>query len=162
MKNTRRLKRMGRSRERPRPPSIMLTSLMDIFVVLVLYLLVNQQVGVDIAPPKAIKLPDSVVEIQPKATVVMLVSGTEVLIDGVPAVTVAEVIANRSDYVEAVRVRMLSLKKKVIGLSAEAITDSTEVTIMADRTVPFKVLKKLMSSSSSAGYTKISLAVNQK
>ncbi|MES1982061.1 MAG: biopolymer transporter ExbD [Pseudomonadota bacterium] len=158
----RRMKRMSRARERPRPPSIMLTSLMDIFTVLVLYLLVNQQAGADISPPKAIKLPDSVVEAQPRPTVVMLVSGTEVLIDGEPVVTVAEVNANRGDYVEPVRVRMLKLKKQVIGLSAQALADSTEVTIMADRGVPFKVLKKLMSSSSSAGYTKISLAVNQK
>ena len=38
----------------------------------------------------------------------------------------------------------------------------TEVTIVADRGVPYKVLKKVMLSSSDAGYGKISFAVNQK
>ena len=37
----------------------------------------------------------------------------------------------------------------------------TEVTIVADQSVPFKVLKKVMLSSSNAGYGKIYFAVNQ-
>lgn len=162
MKSSRRMKRMARSQGKPKPPSIMLTSLMDVFTVLVLYLLVNQSAGVEIASPKSIKLPDSIVETQPRPTVVMMVSGTDVVIQGELTVTIAEVLASKGDYIEAVRERMLELKQKVIGLNAQTVDDSTEVTIMADKSVPFKVLKKLMSSSSSAGYSKISLVVNQK
>ena len=162
MKISRRMKRMARSQGKHKPSGIMLTSLMDVFTVLVLYLLVNQGAGVEIAAPKSIKLPDSVVETIPRPTVVMMVSGTDVVVQGEHVATIAEVLASKEDYIEPVRARMLDLKKRVIGLNAQAVDDSTEVTIMADRGVPFKVLKKLMSSSSSAGYSKISLAVNQK
>lgn len=157
---SRRMKRM--SRNKGKLPSLSLTSLMDVFTILVLYLLVNQGSGADIDPPKTIKLPDSVVETSPRQTVVMTVSDTVVYIQGEAIVTLAEVLESRQDYIEPVRQEMVRLKDLSAGLNAQAVTNSTEVTILADRGVPFKVLKKLMSTSSSAGYIKISLAVNQK
>lgn len=160
MKSSRRLKRMDR--RAVRAPTVVLTSLMDIFIVIVIYLLMNQAIGVDVAPPKAIKLPDSVVDVSPRQTVVMTVSNKDVVIQGERVATIAEVLESRDDYIEAVRERMLRIKESYIGINDESMANSTEVTIMADRSVPFKVLKKLMSSSSSAGYGKISLAVNKK
>ena len=57
MKSSRRLKRMG-TRD-VTAPTVTLTSLMDIFIVIVIYLLMNQAMGVDIvAPSKVIKLPE--------------------------------------------------------------------------------------------------------
>jgi biopolymer transport protein ExbD len=50
----------------------------------------------------------------------------------------------------------------VIGISTKAISESREVTILSHKTVPFKVLRKIMSSCTYAGYEKISLAVIQK
>lgn len=158
--SSRRVKRM--SRNKGKPPSLSLTSLMDVFTILVLYLLVNQGSGADIDPPKTIKLPDSVVETSPRQTVVMTVSGTSVYIQGEAIVTIAEVLASNQDYIESVRQEMVRMKEIAAGQGAQVAANSAEVTILADRSVPFKVLKKLMSTSSSAGYDKISLAVNQK
>lgn len=160
MKNSRRLKRMDR--REIKTPTVILTSLMDIFIVMVIYLLMNQAIGVDVAPPRAIKLPDSVVDTPPRQTVVMTVSNTDVVVQGERVATIAEVLGNKEDYIEAVAKRMLKIRESYIGINEESVANSTEVTIMADRAVPFKVLKKLMSTSSSAGYGKISLAVNQK
>ena len=160
MKSSARLKRMDR--RLIKTPTVVLTSLMDIFIVIVIYLLMNQTIGVDVAPPRAIKLPDSVVETAPRQTIVMTVSKTDIVVQGVQVVTVAEVIGNKDDFIEPVAKRMLKIRESYIGINEESVANSTEVTIMADRTVPFKVLKKLMSTSSSAGYGKISLAVNQK
>ena len=161
MKNTRRLKRMARAK-RNRMGALNLTSLMDVFTILVLYLLVNQSSVEVIEPPKDIKLPDSVVESKPKQTVVMMVSEQEILIQGEPVATYEEVLNNKSGVVDGVRVTLQKLKENVIGVNTEAVAKSNEVTIMAHRTVPFKVLKTLMSSCTSAGYTTISLAVIQK
>lgn len=160
MKSSRRLKRMD-SRE-VKVPKVILTSLMDIFIVMVIYLLMNQALGVDVAPPKAIKLPYSVIDTLPRQTVVMTVSNTDVVVQGERVATVAEVLENKEDYIEAVGKRMLKIRESYIGITDESVANSTEVTIMADRSVPFKVLKKLMSTSSSAGYSKISFAVNNK
>jgi biopolymer transport protein ExbD len=161
MKNTRRLKRMARTK-RNRMGALNLTSLMDVFTILVLYLLVNQSAVEVVEPPKDIKLPDSVVEAKPKQTVVMMVSEQQILIQGNPVASYEEVLNNKSGVVESVRVTLRRLKDNVIGVNTEAVAKSNEVTIMAHRTVPFKVLKTLMSSCTSAGYSTISLAVNQK
>lgn len=161
MKNTRRLKRMARAK-RNRAGALNLTSLMDVFTILVLYLLVNQSSTEVVEPPKDIKLPDSVVEAKPRQTAIMMVSEQFVLIQGEPVISFEELINHKGGVIEPVRETLLKLKENVIGASTEAIAKSNEVTIMAHRAVPFKVLKLLMSSCTSAGYTKISLAVNQK
>jgi biopolymer transport protein ExbD len=162
MTDTRRKKRMSRSRRRGGSTGMMLTSLMDIFTVLVLYLIVNQGTGVTLDAPKTVKIPESVVETSPRRSVVIAVSNTEVLIQGIAIITVADMMENRLDYVERVRQEMLRLKELAAEQGDKGISESGEVTILADRTVPFKVLKKLMSTSSSAGFDKISLAVTQK
>ena len=50
----------------------------------------------------------------------------------------------------------------VIGLKTRTVVESREVTILADRSVPFSVVKKVMSTCTSEGFEKISLAVLQK
>ena len=100
MKSSRRLKRMDR--REVKSSSLVLTSLMDVFIVIVIYLLMNQVVGVDVAPPKAIKLPESVVDTAPRQTVVMTVSNTDVVVQGVRVATIADVLASNDDYIEAV------------------------------------------------------------
>ncbi len=161
MKNTRRLKRMARAK-RNRMGALNLTSLMDVFTILVLYLLVNQSSVEVVEPPKDIKLPDSVVEAKPRQTVIMMVSEQQILIQGQPVASYEDVLNNKSGVIEPIRSTLQRLKESVIGLNTEAVAKSNEVTIMAHRTVPFKVLKTLMSSCTSAGYSTISLAVNQK
>jgi biopolymer transport protein ExbD len=161
MKNTRRLKRMARAK-RNRMGALNLTSLMDVFTILVLYLLVNQS-SVEVAePPKDIKLPDSVVEAKPRQTVIMMVSEQMIMIQGEPVATYDDVLNSQGGVVEPIRRSLQKLRGNVIGLNTEAIAKGNEITIMAHRTVPFKVLKTLMSSCTSAGYASISLAVNQK
>jgi biopolymer transport protein ExbD len=161
MKNSRRLKRMARAK-RNRMGTLNLTSLMDVFTILVLYLLVNQS-SVEVAePPKNIKLPDSVVEAKPRQTVVMMVSEQQIMIQGEPVASYDEVLNSVGGVVEPIRASLQKLRGNIIGLNTKAIAKGNEITIMAHRTVPFKVLKTLMSSCTSAGYSSISLAVNQK
>lgn len=160
MSGSRRINRM--SRNKGKSASLSLTSLMDVFTILVLYLLVNQGSGADIDPPKTIKLPDSVVETSPRQTIVLTVSDTAVYLQGEAVISVADILESKQDYIETVRQQMVKLKEISAAEGGQVAANNTEVTILADRAVPFKILKKLMSTSSSAGYVKISLAVNQK
>jgi biopolymer transport protein ExbD len=158
MKSSRRMKRMARA-GRNRVASLSLTSLMDVFTILVLYLLVNQSSGTVLDPPKNIKLPESIVEALPRETVVVAVSDEDVVVKGVMVATVQEILENKGDLIEAIRDRMVQIKD---GAKDQAAGQNIEVTILASRNVHFKVLKRVMASCTSAGYTKISLAVNQK
>lgn len=161
MKNTRRIKRMERAR-RNKAAGLNLTSLMDVFTILVFFLLVNQSATEVVEPPNEIVLPDSVVEAKPRQTVVIMVSDQSVLVQGEPVASVADILTMEEENIEPVKERLTQIKESVIGLNTQAVADSKEVTILANKTIPFKVLKKLMTTCTSAGYTRISLAVNQK
>lgn len=152
---------MERAR-RNKAAGLNLTSLMDVFTILVFFLLVNQSATEVVEPPNEIVLPDSVVEAKPRQTVVIMVSDQSVLVQGEPVASVADILTMEEENIEPVKERLTQIKESVIGLNTQAVADSKEVTILANKTIPFKVLKKLMTTCTSAGYTRISLAVNQK
>lgn len=161
MNNSRRMKRMARAKKN-RAAGLNLTSLMDVFTILVLYLLVNQSSGTVLEPPKNIKLPESIVETKPRETLVIAVSDDDVVVPGLEPLLVSDIMATEGEVVETIRERLLVIKSSVISEGQLATDTSNEVTIMGNREIPFKLLKKIMTSCTAAGYTKISLAVNQK
>ncbi len=160
MKSTRRMKRMARNHSK-KIPGMSLTSLMDVFTILVFFLLVNSGSEV-LEPPKKITLPDSVVETKPRETATIVVSDEGVIVQGEMVTTMAEVVAAQGETIAPVTERLQAIKGAVIGASTKAVAESTEVTILSHKTIPFKVLRKIMSSCTYAGYDKISLAVLQK
>jgi biopolymer transport protein ExbD len=160
MKNNRRIRRMGRNKKRL--TGLNLTSLMDVFTILVFFLLFNSAGSEVMEAPKQIKLPDSMVEAKPRETVVIMVSPEVVLVQG-------EAVANTPDLldvtvmtVDGITERLKQLERNIIGISTKGVVESKEITILADKTIPFMVLKKIMSTCTDSGYGRISLAVNQK
>lgn len=162
MKENRRMKRMSRGSKGVTSAGLNLVSLMDVFTILVFFLLVNSSSSDVMEPPKKIKLPDSVVEAKPRETVIVMITPQEVLVQGEPVITTQEVIDSKTAIIEPVKERLLLQQKKVIGISTKTVSQSKEVTVLAHRTVPFHLMKKVMASCTSAGYGKISLAVIQK
>jgi len=158
--NSRRINRMARSKKKP--PGLNLVSLMDVFTILVFFLLVNSSSTEVLEPPKVVTLPDSIVEKKPRETVVVLVTSKNILIMGEPVITTEEALAIKKPVIEAIQARLVLQRDNVIGISTKTIAEGNEVTVLADRTIPFKLLKKVMSSCTAAGYGKISLAVIQK
>ena len=161
MKQNRRMKRMERS-HRGKPTGLNLVSLMDVFTILVFFLLVNSSSSDVLEPPKSIKLPDSVVEAKPNETIVVLVTAENVLVQGDIVATTQEVIDSDETVIAAIRDRLIEQQNKVVGYRTKAVAEAKEITVLAHRELPFKLLKKVMSSCTSAGYGKISLAVIQK
>lgn len=160
MRVSRRMKRMGRRENKAMPMS--LTSLMDVFTNLVFFLLISQGVTNVDEPPKEIKLPDSYVEAKPRPTVNILVSDQAIMVQGEVLASTAEAMAAEGDFIPAVKDRLEQIKATAIGLNAQTKDGNNEVTILANSKIPFKTMKKIMSTCTSAGYSKISLAVNQK
>ena len=160
MKNSRRIKRM--SRNRVTIPKMNLTSLMDVFTILVFFLLVNSATTEVLETPKQIVLPASVVEEKPRETVVIFISATDVTVQGEAVIATPEILTSPTQRIGPIATRLNELSASVIGLSTETVAQSQEVTILADRTVPFNVIKRVMSTCTGEGYAQISLAVLQK
>ncbi|HEX5056301.1 MAG TPA: biopolymer transporter ExbD [Gammaproteobacteria bacterium] len=160
MKNLRRIKRMTRSK-RNKPPSLNLVSMMDIFTILVFFLLVNQSSSEELPSPDIIKLPDSISEQKPEQTIVLLITPDQILMNGEIIVTASEALAGEDAIIAAVRDRLQEEAAKMISQTGAASERARQVVIMGDRSIPFKFLKKVMASCTAAGYEKISLAVQQ-
>jgi biopolymer transport protein ExbD len=150
------------SRNRTKAVKMNLTSLMDVFTILVFFLLVNSANTEVLETPKRITLPDSVVEEKPRETVVIFVSPDEVTVQGEPVARVEDILATDRQNIGAIGERLAELSANIIGLRTRNVAESQEVTILADKSVPFSVVKKVMSTCTSQGYGRISLAVLQK
>jgi len=161
MKNTRRMKRMARNHKK-RIPAMNLTSLMDVFTILVFFLLVNSAASEVLEPPKKITLPDSVVETKPTETAVIMVSDEAVLVQGEAVISVGDLIAAKQENIPEISEKLKEIKNNVIGVSTKTVAESNKVTILSHKTIPFKVLQKVMTSCTVAGYGNINLAVIQK
>ena len=160
MRNSRRIKRM--SRNRAKITKMNLTSLMDVFTILVFFLLVNSGSVELVEAPKEVKLPESQVQTKPRETVVIFVSPDEVFVQGQVVARVDDILAGDERMIEPIVARLVELKENVLGVSTAAVAESQEVTILADKSVPFVVVRRIMSTCTDGGYENVSLAVIQK
>lgn len=162
MSHSARAKRMARHHERSRPASLSLVSLMDIFTILVFFLLVNSAEIQTLEPPKSLSLPESVAQDRPRETVIVLVTKDTVFVQDEPVVSVADV--DRADGVIIAPLRRALKAQNDRALMRASATDPSarEITILGDRDVPYRVLKKVMATCTEADFGKLSLAVMQK
>lgn len=161
MQNLRRIKRMTRAKRR-KVPALNLVSMMDIFTILVFFLLVNQSSTEELPSPDIIKLPDSVAEQKPEQTIVVMITPDSIMVQGQAVAAIDEVMAREDTVIPAVRDVLRAEAGNIISVSGAAAERNRQVTIMGDKQIPFKLLKKVMASCTAAGYQRISLAVQQK
>jgi biopolymer transport protein ExbD len=94
--------------------------------------------------------------------VVILVGADAVLVQGELVIATPDLIKSGDETIQAIADRLERLESNIIGVSTRAVVESKEVTILADKAIPFSVLKKIMSTCTGVGYGRISLAVIQK
>jgi len=133
-----------------------LIPMMDVLTVLVFFLLFHSFNG-DM-PEAKITLPDSVVEARPRETVHVVVTPEVVMVQGEVVVSTPKLLDDNIKTVHEVTERLQQLEPHLLQTTAE----NKELTLLADKTIQFKVLKKIMSTCTAMGYGRISLAVVQK
>jgi biopolymer transport protein TolR len=139
-----------------------LVSLMDIFTILVFFLLVNSSDVETLPNTKDLQLPESIAEEKAKETVVILIGETDILVQGTPIAKVADVMAMKGNDIPALRQALKSQNDRVLRREAREDIAGREVTIMGDKEIPYRLLKKVMATCTEADYGQISLAVLQK
>lgn len=163
MQMSARAKRMDRRHERSKKGgSLNLVSLMDIFTILVFFLLVNSS-EVEVLPnAKDIQLPESIAEEKAKETVVVLIGDENILVQGRPVASVAEVMAQSGNSIPALKAALQNQNRRALRRENQDNVASREVTIMGDKDIPYRLLKKVMATCTESDYGRISLAVLQK
>ncbi len=132
-----------------------LIPMIDMLMILVVYLLVHAA-DMDILPnSKNISIPQSLSEQKPRQATIVTVTRDMLYVNGEAVVTVAALSSTEAQVSEPLRA---ALDAQAQGLlpGSEA---NREVTVMAEKSLPYSVLRKIVASSSAAEYTKVSLAV---
>jgi len=138
-----------------------LIPLIDILSVMVSFLLVYSTEVEIIQNNKGIEVPQSISEAQPHRSVVVMVTKSDVFVQGELVASVAEVHDAPTQVIPKLRAALK--QPQLVGTEvAERDLASREITIMADKSLPYEVLKKIMATCTDADFGRISLAVMQK
>ena len=133
-----------------------LIPLIDILSVLVAFLLVYSTEVEIIQNSKGVQVPQSVSQTAPSHSVVVMITKAQLFVQDDLIGDVAQLQASP----EAVTAALLAALKR--ALPQAGATAAPDVTIMADKTLPYEVLKKVMTTCTDAGFGRVSLAVTQK
>jgi biopolymer transport protein ExbD len=134
-----------------------LVSLIDVFTILIFFLLSNSG-GVETLPsPKAVQLPESLADVSARDTVVVVVSGSEILVDGRRVALVADVVAAEGDLIEPLKTELDQHPPASAGEG-----NPRRLTIMGDKDIPYRLLRKIMFTSARAHFSDVSFAVRQR
>lgn len=156
MKMSRRAKRMQKHHKRKGMAGLNITSLMDIFTLMVFFLLFNST-GVEITTGTKIKLPEARASIAPKESVVISVDRDDISVQGRRIASVQEVLRSNDLLIQPLKEELEF--QRPAGAAPDAQQD---VTIVGDRQLPYRLIKRLMVTCSTANYGNISLAVSHK
>lgn len=159
MKQSLRARRMARHHRRQQSPKLNLVSLMDIFTILVFFLLVNSSDVEVLSSNKAVELPASVADAQPQTTLVIMVNSEQILVGNRAVARVAEI--GEDLIIPALRTELEYRAGRAPPLTPEQEQKGRPITIMGDKGIPYTLLKQVMSTAADTGYRDVSLAVNQ-
>jgi biopolymer transport protein ExbD len=160
MKQSLRAKRMARRQRRMKQAAkLNLVSLMDIFTILVFFLLVNSSEVEVLQTDKSIKLPASISDQVPADSLIVMINDKDILVGGRRVGSVAEALASSADKIPALETELAYQASRARPLSEEEQQLGRAINIMGDQAIPYALLKKVMASCAAADYRNISLAV---
>ena len=167
MKQSVRAKRMDRNhKRRAQHAKLSLVSLMDIFTILVFFLMLNASDVQVLDNHKSITLPQSPADTPAKETLLILVNNADIVLQGQKLADVSSVLSDSGDTILSLE-KELAYRLSKAPQAQDTIVESKEpdghaITIMGDQSVPYALLKKIMYTCAQAGFTDVSLAVEQK
>ena len=152
-------KRAARNARHGNSLDMNLVSLIDVFTILIFFLLSNS--GVETLPAASVHLPESTAKQDPKETVVIVVNATEITVDGLKVADVAPLANATDDLIPGLKAQLDVVSARPVAL-AENAAQAHSVTIMGDKDIPYHLLRKVMYTAALADFTNVSFAVNQK
>jgi biopolymer transport protein ExbD len=156
--------RIKKHRQRTHHGSHMaLVPFIDMLMMLVVFLLLHSS-DVEILPnTKNITVPQSIADVRPRESVVVMVTTEDLLVNGRVVAKVADLRGGDAQLViEPLRAALREQADTSLRAAAQEDLAEREITIMGDKGTPFTVLKRVMATATAADYGKVSLAVLQK
>lgn len=142
-----------------------LVALINVFTILIFFLLSSASSVETLVSPKAVHLPLANSNQQPEDTVVLVVAGDEILAAGRRVALLSEAMAGSDDLIPGLKAELdlLAARPLVRAENRDRIeSDGHAITIMADKDIPYQLLRKVMVTCARAGFSDVSFAVRQR
>jgi len=154
-----RSKRMAHYRALHARGGLNLVALMDIFTVLVFFLLISS--GTQLPSNKELTLPTSVATKVPQETLVITITRSDIWVQGEKIIEISRLLDSDTTVIEGLKEALLFHASKQRPSPTEAAAGHA-VTIMGDENIPYQLLKKILATCRQANYTQIAFAAMQK
>ena len=163
MKMSSRAKRMNRRHKKNQQVAALnLTSLMDIFTILVFFLLVNSSNSQQLPDNKNIELPESTAQELPNEVLTIQLSAKNIIVQDVKIASVPEVMASEDRVIPELVEELEFRASRSLPVLNEDGEPEREVMVLADREIPYALIRRVMLSCTETEYSKISFAVLRK
>ena len=173
MRGSRRARRLERNHRKNRAVTLSLVSLMDIFTILVFFLLVNSTEVEELPAISNIELPSSIAEARGRRTTILIIDADEIHLDSQRIAATDEALVGDQPIIPALieplkaaaaakRLELSQQTEEQLGEEGNRPLSPLELTIMGDKAMPWPLLKRILKSCAEAGFVDISLAVLQK
>ncbi len=162
MKNSKltgRSKRMEHFEGLHQKKGLNLVSLMDIFTILVFFLLVSS--GTQQLPSsKDITLPTSITDKTPQETLVIAITKTDILVQGKKVADISQILEKNPTIINELE-NELKFRSSNSQLQPSEKSQGLAVTIMGDENISYQLLRKILATCRQANYTRIAFAAFQ-
>lgn len=141
-----------------------LTSMMDMFTIILVFLLKNFSTeGMLIQPSEYLTLPSSTIEKSPEVALDLVISKEWVMVNHEPVEKVSDIIASEKLVIKNLQEKLLVYAREAKKMEELYGTKfSGKVTIQGDREIPYKLLVKVMATCGKADYPNMRLVVYKK
>ena len=155
-------RRARRKRNHREEAELNLIPLIDIMSVMVAFLLVYSANVEVVQNGKGVEIPQSTAAAQPNQSVVVMITKDQLFVQGELVASIAEIRDPGTSLIEPLRAVLE--RPMLVGdvAASDAAQESREITVLADKSLPYEVVKKVMTTCTAATYGKISLAVLEK
>jgi len=134
---------------------------MDIFTILVFFLLLNSGDSSQIQNAEFVKLPDSSASAASHIEATILIGAGEIWLNKERITTIEEVLNSKDKLISSLSQKLIEYAEKRGELTSYEKNNGLAVTIMGDKTVSFSLLERVMATCSAENFRDISLAVNR-
>jgi len=136
-----------------------LVSLMDIFTILVFFLMVNTGDVEVLQPDERIVLPKSYATLKPDSVPVVKVTNEDIQFKHT-TISSADINGQKTQIINGLLQALKQYQKyKDTDENKNELGHSRAISVMADANVPYAVIKKVLYTSAEAGYVDVALAV---
>jgi biopolymer transport protein ExbD len=156
---------LGKRKPRKKPEIVLrLTSMIDMFTILLVYILINTSSDPEVMAVAAdLELPLSSSQKPPKTSSIVAITRSWILVDGKQVITTNQVLASSTLLIPELQAELKQLRaiNEKVGEISSQLGFTGKISIQGDRDLDYQVIKKVMFTCGQVGYNDMMLAVTQ-